>query len=122
VSKAKLAIALSTLCAATVVWAVPKMGAAHQLVQRKSLSSVAPIRLRDDREHGLLAKGWINGAGPFVFVIDTGAGASLISRRVVDEAKLQVKFWIQRMCSVHSAIQLIYQIESCARSTPLHTD
>ncbi|HEU4765723.1 MAG TPA: aspartyl protease family protein [Pyrinomonadaceae bacterium] len=51
---------------------------------------MAPIRLRDDREHGLLAKGWINGAGPFVFVIDTGAGASLISRRVVDEAKLQV--------------------------------
>lgn len=83
-SKAKLAIALVTLCAATVVWAVPKMGAAQQRV------GPAPIRLRDDREHGLLAKGWVNGAGPFVFVIDTGAGASLISRRVVDQAKLQV--------------------------------
>ena len=83
-SKAKLAIALVTLCAATVVWAVPEMGAAHQRV------GSAPIRLRDDREHGLLAKGWVNGAGPFVFVIDTGAGASLISRRVADQAKLQV--------------------------------
>lgn len=83
-SKAKLAIALVTLCAATVVWAVPRMGAAHQRV------GPAPIRLRDDREHGLLAKGWVNGAGPFVFVIDTGAGASLISRRVADQAKLQV--------------------------------
>lgn len=83
-SKAKLAIALVTLCAATVVWAVPQMGAAHQRV------GPAPIRLRDDRDHGLLAKGWVNGAGPFVFVIDTGAGASLISRRVADQAKLQV--------------------------------
>lgn len=84
-SKAKLAIALSTLCVATVVWAVPAIGTAHQL-----LVAPAPIRLRDDREHGLLATGWINGAGPFVFAIDTGAGISLISRRVVDEARLPV--------------------------------
>lgn len=101
-SKAKRAIALSTLCVATVVWAVPAIGTAHQLLRRKAGYSsaaptsssasvaVAPIRLRDDEDHGLLAKGWINGAGPFVFAIDTGAGASLISRRVVDEARLQV--------------------------------
>ena len=95
-SKAKLAIALSTLCAATVVWAVPIMGTAHRLLQRKaapsvsSVSSVNPIRLRDDRDHGLLAEGWINGAGPFTFVIDTGAGASIVSRRVVDQARVQV--------------------------------
>ena len=37
---------------------------------------VAPIRLRDE-SNGLLASGWINGAGPFVFAIDTGAGVSL---------------------------------------------
>ncbi|HEX2269499.1 MAG TPA: pepsin/retropepsin-like aspartic protease family protein [Pyrinomonadaceae bacterium] len=73
---------------AIVAWAVPIMGTAHQFFQRKAASSVIP--LRDDREHGLLAKGWVNGAGPFVFVIDTGAGASLISRRVADEARLQV--------------------------------
>ncbi|HKR15451.1 MAG TPA: retropepsin-like aspartic protease, partial [Pyrinomonadaceae bacterium] len=73
---------------AIVAWAVPIMGTAHQLLQRKSESAVIP--LRDDREHGLLAKGWINGSGPFVFVIDTGAGASIVSRRVVDEARLQV--------------------------------
>jgi hypothetical protein len=52
--------------------------------------SVEPIRFRDDEQHGLLAKGWINGAGPFVFAIDTGAGASLVSGRVVSEARLQV--------------------------------
>jgi len=90
VSKAKLAIALSTLCVATVVWAAPAIGTAHRLLRSTSASSVDPISLRDDRDHGLLAKGWINGAGPFVFAIDTGAGASIISRRVVTEARLQV--------------------------------
>ena len=91
-SKAKLAIALSTLVA-TVVWAVPMIGTAHQLLRSKSVSAATPlepISLRDDEQHGLLAKGWINGAGPFVFAIDTGAGASIVSRRVVAEARLQV--------------------------------
>lgn len=88
-SKAKLALALSTLVA-TVVWAVPGIGTAHQLVRSTAVSSVEPISLRDDEDHGLLAKGWINGAGPFVFAIDTGAGASIISQRVVAEARLQV--------------------------------
>lgn len=84
-SKAKVAIALSTLCVAVVAWAVPIMGTAHQFLRRESV-----IRLRDDKDHGLLVNGWINEAGPFVFVIDTGAGASLVSRRVVNEARLQV--------------------------------
>jgi hypothetical protein len=92
VSKAKLAIALSTLVA-TVVWAVPRIGTAHQLVGSAPVSSavsVEPIPFREDEDHGLLAKGWINGAGPFVFAIDTGAGASIINQRVVAEARLQV--------------------------------
>jgi len=50
---------------------------------------VFPVKLREEHD-GLLAKGWINGAGPFVFAIDTGAGVSLISRSVVDRARLQV--------------------------------
>ncbi len=92
--KAKLAIALSTLSVATVAWAIPVSGIAHQLVQRpaavRMAEPVAPIRLRDERDRGLLASGWINGAGPFVFAIDTGAGVSLISRRVVESARLTV--------------------------------
>ena len=87
-SKAKLAIALSTLIVAIVVWAVPSQGIAHQHVQRRDV--VGPIRLKDERERGLLAQGWVNGAGPFVFVIDTGAGVSLINRNVVEQARLQV--------------------------------
>ena len=91
-SKAKLAIALSTLSVVAIVaWAVPTLGIAHQHVRRPETTrsaSVALIRLGDERERGLMARGWINGAGPFVFVIDTGAGVSLISRKVVGEARL----------------------------------
>jgi Aspartyl protease len=94
VSKAKLAIALSTLSVVMVAWAVPGSGIAHQRVQRpesrSTVSTVAPIRLRDERDRGLLANGWINGTGPFVFVIDTGAGVSLVSRNVVERAGLRV--------------------------------
>jgi len=91
VGKAKLAIALSTLSVAIVAWAVPLKGIAHQGVQRpRAADVVAPVRLKDERERGLLAQGWVNGAGPFVFVIDTGAGVSLISRNVVAQARLQV--------------------------------
>ena len=95
-SKAKLASALSTLTAVVIVaWAISILGIAHQRVQRSERTwftapmPVAPIRLRD--EHGgLTASAWINGAGPFVFAIDTGAGVSLISRDVVGRAGLAV--------------------------------
>jgi hypothetical protein len=93
VSKAKLAIALITLSVATVAWAVPNAGIAHQRLQpvsEEGTSYVAPIRLRDERERGLLATAWINGTGPFTFAVDTGAGVSLITRSVVDRTRLQV--------------------------------
>ena len=93
-SKAKLAIALSTLSVvAMVAWAVPITGIAHQRVRRPETarsSNAAPVRLRDERERGLVAEAWINGTGPFTFAIDTGAGISLISPRVAGEARLAV--------------------------------
>src|ERR1044072_5445982 len=91
VSKAKLAIALSTLILAAVAWAVPITGIAHQRIQQSRAADIMmPVRLKDERERGLLAQGWINGAGPFVFVIDTGAGVSLVSRNVAAQARLAV--------------------------------
>ncbi len=88
-SKAKLAIALITLSVATVVWAVPKTGIAHQRLQPESQSVLSAVRLREGRD-GLVANAWLNGEGPFVFAIDTGAGVSLISRSVADRAHLAV--------------------------------
>ena len=38
---------------------------------------------------GLLVRTWVNGIGPFNFAIDTGAGATLISQRVADEARVR---------------------------------
>jgi hypothetical protein len=94
VSKAKLAIALSTLSVASVAWAIPITGIAHQRDQgsrvMRTMGPVAPVRLRDERDQGLLATGWINGAGPFVFAIDTGAGVSLVRRSVVERSRLTV--------------------------------
>ena len=89
-SKVRFAIALITLSVATVAWAVPE-GIAHRRLQPSfpSDQSLSPIRLREEHD-GLVADAWINGAGPFVFAIDTGAGVSLISRNVVDRAHLQV--------------------------------
>ena len=90
-SKAKLAIALITLSVATVAWAVPNAGIAHGRLhpESSSVQSVLPVRLRDGRD-GLVANAWLNGAGPFVFAIDTGAGVSLVKRSVADRARLQV--------------------------------
>lgn len=91
-SKAKLAIALSALTVTCAVWAVSTAGAAHQRIVRErtqTRSSLSPIGLRDDKGRGLLVDAWINGAGPFSLVLDTGAGLTIISDRVAQRANLQ---------------------------------
>ena len=49
-----------------------------------------PIRFREVEGRGLLIKAWVNGAGPYTFALDTGAGATLLSRRVAAEARIPV--------------------------------
>ena len=90
-SKAKFAIALTTLSVALVAWAVPGKGIAHQRMRsaEQSAQFVAPVRLRE-RDRGLMVTAWLNGAGPFNFAVDTGAGVSLITRDAVARARLQV--------------------------------
>jgi predicted aspartyl protease len=46
------------------------------------------IRLRVTKDRGLLLTSWINGKGPYVFAVDTGAGMNLVTQRVVSEAQL----------------------------------
>jgi len=95
-SKAKLALTLGTLIVLTTGWAAPLLGAAHSYALEQSrdplaqATALSPIRFREDRSAGLLVNGWLNGAGPFTFAIDTGAGASLVTRRVVSAAGLSV--------------------------------
>jgi len=100
-NKAKLALTLGTLSVLTTGWAVPLAGAARPFVptQRRiertetripSASALLPIRFREDRNAGLLVTGWINDIGPFTFAIDTGAGVSIITNRVVSTVRLNV--------------------------------
>ncbi len=94
--KAKLFIASAL---AAMVWAAPIKGAAHfvnNIAQPSDNSSAGagqplPARFRVDRDRGLLLRVWINGRGPYVFAIDTGAGMSVIAQRVVTEIALPTK-------------------------------
>ena len=45
-------------------------------------------RFREVEGRGLLVKVWINNSGPYSFAIDTGAGATIISRRVAAESRV----------------------------------
>ena len=49
-----------------------------------------PARFRLESGRGLLVRTWVNGSGPYVFAIDTGAGLTLIDERVVHAARLPV--------------------------------
>src|SRR5229473_4481673 len=75
-------------------------GVALSLAHRNSIESPAvatdapmprPVIFRDVAGRGLLIRTWVNGAGPFSFAIDTGAGATLLSTRVVNEGQVQIR-------------------------------
>ncbi|MEO7970538.1 MAG: pepsin/retropepsin-like aspartic protease family protein [bacterium] len=89
-----LSIAFSVLAA--IPWAVPVSGAAHLFagkrasqVSRGAANAPQPARFHVDDDRGLLISAWVNGRGPFVFVIDTGAGLNVISERLVNAAGLR---------------------------------
>ena len=48
------------------------------------------VRFRVSEGLGLLVRTWVNGAGPYTFALDTGAGANILSRRVASEARVEV--------------------------------
>jgi predicted aspartyl protease len=70
------------------IWAVPLDGAAHLSVQSAVAVLPRAVRFREEAGRGLLVSAWVNGSGPYTFAIDTGAGATLLSRRVADEARV----------------------------------
>lgn len=44
------------------------------------------VYFRETPDRGLLVSLWLNGAGPFNFAVDTGAGATIVSSRVAAQA------------------------------------
>jgi predicted aspartyl protease len=93
--RARLFIALAALVAMS--WAVPSEGTARFIVraapQRSpgAITPPLPARLRVERDRGLLLATWINGKGPYVFAVDTGAGMNLITQKVANETQLTIR-------------------------------
>jgi predicted aspartyl protease len=51
----------------------------------------SPVGLSESDGRGLLLRVWLNGAGPFTFALDTGAGATLISQHAAGAARVEVE-------------------------------
>ena len=60
--------------------------------QRDSRGTALPssVNFRES-SRGLLVRTWINGAGPFDFALDTGAGATILSSRAASDARVEVE-------------------------------
>lgn len=95
--RAKRLIMVSAVAA--IVWAASNAGAAHSFSHSLStpaaLSPVSllphPARFRLKKETGLLVRVWLDGTGPYIFAIDTGAGLNVITERVAGASGLQVR-------------------------------
>jgi predicted aspartyl protease len=82
----------------TLGWAAPvNSGAALSRLwqgegaRRGTTALPAPVSFRESDSRGLLVRAWVNGAGPFTFALDTGAGATLLSQRAAGEARVEVE-------------------------------
>jgi predicted aspartyl protease len=103
-SKAKLLFAalllLTTVEGAVSSGAALSLGrsaSANSQTQKRRPASGAverlpdPVSFRDVSGRGLIVRTWVNSVGPFDFAIDTGAGATLLSQRVADEARVATR-------------------------------
>ena len=114
VARRHASLVLLFLIPAATSWAVPLRGAAQMFLQsavirsatvstaktdtvtvaKKKAVAIAGlprvVRFREKEGLGLLISAWVNGAGPYTFAIDTGAGATILSRRVADQTRVSV--------------------------------
>ena len=66
-------------------------GKARPAAVTQSTRLPSPVGFREDGGRGLLVRAWVNGAGPYTFAVDTGAGATIISPRVAGEARVEAR-------------------------------
>jgi hypothetical protein len=128
------------LIPAANIWAVPLSGTAYLCAQspvaakasvgsgkanavtvaKRKNSAVAGlprvVRFREEEGRGLLVSAWVNGAGPFTFAIDTGAGATILSRRVADQAQVSVNDKRPMMIGGLSGTGAVASYEAIVRS------
>jgi predicted aspartyl protease len=98
----KIKLLCGVLLVLTTVGRAASFGAALSIAQNtrqrvNGRGAVAELRVprpasfREVPGRGLIVRTWINSAGPFNFAIDTGAGATLLSPRVAQEARVTIK-------------------------------
>ncbi len=95
----KIRLLFAMLLVSTTVGRAVSSEAVLSVVQdtRPRTNAVAELRVprpasfREVPGRGLIVRTWINSAGPFNFAIDTGAGATLLSPRAADEARVTIK-------------------------------
>jgi predicted aspartyl protease len=93
-----LALAMSVLTgAAPTVDAAPPTVAVRRADQPPTAAPArastfpAPVRFKETDGFGLMVDVWLNGAGPFRFAVDTGAGGTLIADRVARAANVATR-------------------------------
>lgn len=101
------AIGAILLALASITWAASSREAAHSFereINRSSRAAAqpasgaaggryesklpAPVHFREIEGRGLLISAWVNGAGAYTFALDTGAGSTILSERVAQEARV----------------------------------
>lgn len=70
----------------------PASASVTQTVEGRNAARALPTfaSFREVSGRGLLVKVWINGAGPFDFAVDTGAGSTILSPRTAQAARVPV--------------------------------
>ena len=94
--KARTKLLFATVVFLATLGRAVSFGAALSVVQvpaRNRADTAAtrvprPVSFSEVSGRGLIVRTWINSVGPFDFAIDTGAGATLLSQRVADEARV----------------------------------
>jgi predicted aspartyl protease len=85
-------IAASAVLVALAAWAASYTnGAAQSFLRQPNRTLPYAASFRDVEGRGLLVRAWVNGVGSYTFAIDTGAGATIISERVAQEARVAIK-------------------------------
>lgn len=93
--KQALGIVFSLLLLVTFIGAAPRVGAAIFSLKRSFAAALAsrerprPVHFHEHEGRGLLVDVWINDAGPYVFAIDTGAGATIVAPHVAAQARME---------------------------------
>lgn len=85
-----LALTLTGAASRTTAGAAPSSFRRGAGVQTNRRQLPAPVRFREVSGRGLIVKAWVNNSGPYDFAVDTGAGATILSRRIAAEARVPV--------------------------------